>query len=127
MDIGITVIPDNSEVVTNSAEVEIDYDKKADKKYYKIGSNDVWHEYTGKFTVNKNTTIYAYALNENARGYEKKSISNLTTGISDPIISLNTYSLAPSVKVSISYDKNAKIKRYRIAMELYKIIREHLN
>ena len=114
LDIGITVVPDNSEVVTNSAEVEIDYDKKADKKYYKIGSNDVWHEYTGKFTVNKNTTIYAYTLNENARGYEKKSISNLTTGISDPIISLNTYSLAPSVKVSISYDKNAKIKRYRI-------------
>ena len=114
LDIGITVVPDNSEVVTNSAEVEIDYDKKADKKYYKIGSNDVWHEYTGKFTVNKNTTIYAYTLNENARGYEKKSISNLTTGISDPIISLNTYSLAPSVKASISYDKNAKIKKYRI-------------
>ena len=114
LDIGITVVPDNSEIVTNKAEVEIDYDKKSDKKYYKIGSRDEWHEYTGKFTVNKNTTIYAYAINENARGYEKKTISNLTTGISDPIISLNTYSITPSVKVSISYDKNAKIKRYRI-------------
>ena len=114
LDIGITIVPDNSEVVTNKAEVEIDYDKKADKKYYKIGSSDEWHEYTGKFTVNKNTTIYAYAINDESKGYEEKIISNLTTGISDPIISLNTYSLTPSVKVSISYDKNAKIKRYRI-------------
>ena len=119
LSIGIILNPNEEEItgLINKTEVEINYDKNATKKYYKIGSNDNWKEYTGSFTVKQNTTIYAYATNEDATGYETKSISYLTTGISDPIIKTNTTSATPSVKISINYDEIIKNESSGIEVE----------
>lgn len=113
--IGIFTKPDSSSVtgLVDKVTVEIEYDKRAEKKYYKIGDGS-YYEYTGPFEINKNTTITAYATASNASGKSTKAIDFLTSGITQPIISLNTMKPATSVKVTIDYDKSASVKEYRI-------------
>ena len=111
----ITTSPREEEVkgLVNKTKVSITYDSKAINKYYKIGEGE-WKEYTGEFEVTSNTTIYAYATGENAKGEASKQINFLTTGISNPKIKANTTSKAQQVKIEIEYDSNAEIKRYQI-------------
>jgi hypothetical protein len=101
--------------IVNETEAIINYDSRAEHKYYRIGSGD-WQEYTGPFKVRQNTTVYAYATSKNGQGNAEKSIDFLVLGISDPIISIdkNPPLRAHSVKVHIDWDKNATVKKYRI-------------
>ncbi len=99
--------------LVNKTKVSITYDSKAMNKYYKIGNGE-WKEYKGEIEVTSNTTIYAYATGENARGEASKQITFLTTGISNPKIKANTTSKTQQVKIEIEYDSNAEIKRYQI-------------
>ena len=116
IDITISLNPGKEEIegLVNKTKVSISYDSKATKKYYKIGYFGEWKEYAGEFEVTSNTTVYAYATGNNAVGRSDRSISFLTTGISNPIINVNTTSKTQQVKVTIDYDENAEITRYQI-------------
>ncbi len=118
--VSINVNPSETEVkgLINKATVEINYDSRATKKYYRINSGDLI-EYNGPFIVENNATIYAYATNENGYGFTSKKIDYLTTGISEPIISMNPENVSYSKTVSIEYDKNATVKKYKINNEAY--------
>ena len=118
--VSINVNPSETEVkgLINKATVEINYDSRATKKYYRINSGDLI-EYNGPFIVENNATIYAYATNENGYGFTSKKIDYLTTGISEPIISVNPENVSYSKTVSIEYDKNATVKKYKINNEAY--------
>ena len=105
---------DGSGRLYNSAEVTIYYDTKAQNKYYKIGDGE-WQEYTRPFTVYQNATIYAYCTSDNGRGEAKLNINNLTSGISEPIITVSPVSEQTNqVKVSIEYASNANNKKYKV-------------
>ncbi len=116
LEVSINVIPEP--LVSNerysSVEVTIDYDSKATKKYYKLGINGELQEYSGKFNVTDNVTIYAYAISATGKGETSKKIDNLLTGISEPIIRVDPTGDVSKVKVTIEFDKNAVIKRYSI-------------
>ena len=115
IDITISLDPDGrGEELIDRTTVTIDYDQKANNKYYKVGSNDIWHEYTGSFEVDHNTTVYAYADNENAYGEASRDIGFLTTGIIDPKIIVNPTTPASRVSVSIDYAAKADTKQYKI-------------
>ena len=115
-EVSIHTNPKKEEVkgLINKTEITIDYDSRATKKYYKIGYYGELKEYNGSFTLEKNETIYAYAISDDGNGETELNINYLTTGISAPIISLNPEETTNSVKVSIEYAKNAEIKKYKI-------------
>ena len=73
-------------------------------------------EYTEPFKVRSNTTIYAYALGDNARGEADKVIDNIgTETLADPIIKASPSSQqAESVEVTINYPQNAAERKYKI-------------
>ena len=102
--------------------VSIGYDGRAEKKYYKIGTNGELKEYTEAFEVESNCTIYAYAISENGYGEAYKNIGGLNKGIGNPIITARPGKGAQSSKVTISieYDENATEKKYRIDNEGWK-------
>ena len=108
--------PELEEGLIDKTTITITYDKRATKKYYRIGYYGNLKEYTGPFELKENKTIYAYALSSNGEGETSKQISNLTTGIAEPkIITTPTNGTrSQKVKVKINYDKNAVIKKYRI-------------
>lgn len=118
--VSINVNPSETEVkgLINKATVEINYDSRATKKYYRINSGDLI-EYNGPFIIENNATIYAYATNENGYGFTSKKIDYLTTGISEPIISVNPENVSYSKTISIEFDKNATVKKYKINNEAY--------
>lgn len=118
--VSINVNPSETEVkgLINKATVEINYDSRATKKYYRINSGDLI-EYNGPFIVENNATIYAYATNEDGYGFTSKKIDYLTTGISEPIISVNPENVSYSKTISIEFDKNATVKKYKINNEAY--------
>ena len=99
------------EGLINKAKVKITYEKKATKRYYKLGYYGEWKEYTGEFEITDNKTIYAYATGDNAVGNARKSVNYLTTGIASPIISIEPYGKSQQVKVSIEYASTAEITR----------------
>ncbi|MCI8347056.1 MAG: hypothetical protein HFJ12_03795, partial [Bacilli bacterium] len=115
LNVSIFTNPDKEDIkgITNKTTVSIHYDQKSEDKYYRIGLGE-WKKYEGPFELNQNATIYAYATSENGYGMADKQVEFLTNGISNPIIIPNTSSPTSSVKVSINYDKNATIKKYRI-------------
>ena len=120
LSVSITAIPEPEleENLIDKTKITIDYDKRATKKYYRIGYYGALKEYKGPFDMTENGTIYAYAISSNGEGETSKQITNLTTGISEPKITVTpSNSRAEKVEVSIKYDKNAKIKRYRINNE----------
>ena len=109
--------------------VSIGYDGRAQRKYYKIGQTGEIKEYTGAFEVDKNCTIYAYAISEKGYGEAQKGIDSIEKGIDsiekgimDPIITVkpNENYQASKVKVEIQYDKNVTQKKYRINKGQYK-------
>ncbi len=116
LSVGINVNPEPtvSTARVGKANVTIDYDNKATEKYYSIGKYGELKTYTGSFEVTSNCTIYAYAKGVNAVGQTSKTIDNLITGISQPIISAvpDNGQQASKVSVSIEFDKYSKIKRY---------------
>ena len=116
IEISIEVSPRKEEVegLINKAKVKITYEKKATKRYYKLGYYGEWKEYTGEFEITDNKTIYAYATGDNAVGNARKSVNYLTTGIASPIISIEPYGKSQQVKVSIEYASTAEITRYKI-------------
>ena len=116
IEISIEVSPRKEEVegLINKAKVKITYEKKATKRYYKLGYYGEWKEYTGEFEITGNETIYAYATGDNAVGNARKSVDYLTTGIASPIISIEPYGKSQQVKVSIEYASTAEITRYKI-------------
>ena len=117
LDVVIATYPSVDEVIglIGNTEVTITYDIKATKKYYKIGYESSWQEYTGPFTLTQNATVYAYCTSDNGRGEAELSINYLTTGISSPVITLEPASEpTQAVKVEIKYADNAEIKRYKI-------------
>jgi len=99
-----------------TASVTIDYDAKATEKYYSIGRYGTLQTYTGQFDVTSSCTIYAYAKSTNSQGQTSKTIDNISSGISEPIIiAIPTNSVqASKVSLTIEYDKYATIKRYSI-------------
>ena len=116
IEISIEVSPRKEEVegLINKAKVKITYEKKATKRYYKLGYYGEWKEYTGEFEITDNKTIYAYATGDNAAGNARKSVNYLTTGIASPIISIEPSGKSQQVKVSIEYASTAEITRYKI-------------
>ena len=115
-EVSIHTNPKKEEVkgLINKTEITIDYDSRATKKYYKIGYYGELKEYNGSFTLDKNETIYAYAISDTGNGEAKLNINYLTTGISAPIINQNPEETSNSVKISIEYAKNAETKKYKI-------------
>ena len=122
IEISIEVSPRKEEVegLINKAKVKITYEKKATKRYYKLGYYGEWKEYTGEFEITYNETIYAYATGDNAVGNARKSVDYLTTGIASPIISIEPYGKSQQVKVSIEYASTAEITRYKIGNGEYR-------
>ena len=122
IEISIEVSPRKEEVegLINKAKVKITYEKKATKRYYKLGYYGEWKEYTGEFEITDNKTIYAYATGDNAVGNARKSVNYLTTGIASPIISIEPYGKSQQVKVSIEYASTAEITRYKIGNGEYR-------
>ena len=122
IEISIEVSPRKEEVegLINKAKVKITYEKKATKRYYKLGYYGEWKEYTGEFEITDNETIYAYATGDNAVGNTRKSVDYLTTGIASPIISIEPYGKSQQVKVSIEYASTAEITRYKIGNGEYR-------
>ena len=122
IEISIEVSPRKEEVegLINKAKVKITYEKKATKRYYKLGYYGEWKEYTGEFEITDNETIYAYATGDNAVGNARKSVNYLTTGIASPIISIEPYGKSQQVKVSIEYASTAEITRYKIGNGEYR-------
>ena len=108
--------PELTAETVDKAKVSIEYDSRATKKYYKIGYNGTLQEYTGEFEVEKNCTIYAYAVSDKGKGQTSKRIDNLNSGIAEPEIAANPTSgkQAGKVSVKINYDKNATTMRYKI-------------
>lgn len=112
--LSIYAAPEKNDRLVASTEITIDYDKKATKKYYRLGSGD-WIEYTGTFKVEKNTLIQAYETSDNGKGSAIKRIDYLTNGIMEPDIEFEPDDQATeSVLVKIVYDQNATMKKYRI-------------
>ena len=122
IEISIEVSPRKEEIegLINKAKVKITYEKKATKRYYKLGYYGEWKEYTGEFEITDNETIYAYATGDNAVGNARKSVEYLTTGIASPIISIEPYGKSQQVKVSIEYASTAEITRYKIGNGEYR-------
>ena len=122
IDISIDISPKKEEIkgLVNKAKVKITYENKATKKYYKLGFYGEWKEYTGEFEITDNVTIYAYATGNNAVGKTEKSINYLTTGIANPIITIEPTGKAQQVKVSIEYASTAEITRYKIGNQEYR-------
>ncbi len=122
IEISIKVDPSKEEVegLINKAKVKITYEKKATKKYYKLGYYDDWKEYTGEFEITENETIYAYATGDNAVGKARKSVGYLTTGIASPIITVEPTGKSQQVKVSIEYASTAEITRYKLGNGEYR-------
>ena len=122
IEISIEVSPRKEEIegLINKAKVKITYEKKATKRYYKLGYYGEWKEYTGEFEITDNKTIYAYATGDNAVGNARKSVNYLTTGIASPIISIEPYGKSQQVKVSIEYASTAEITRYKIGNGEYR-------
>ena len=112
--VSIFTNPDRSNQLINHTEISIDYDKRATKKYYKLAGESEYKEYIGPFTINKNTTVYAYAVSSNGVGYTEKGIDFLATGIMAPIITTTPTGKTNVVKVKITYDSNASSKYYQI-------------
>ena len=121
LDVLIYLNPENSNgEYVDTVKVTIEYDKKANKKYYKIGSGTL-EEYTGPFDVTQNDTIYAYAISDNGYGETYKNINNIgydaetPKGISSPVISANPSNRETTeVEITIDYASNATIKQYKI-------------
>ncbi|MBE6160970.1 MAG: hypothetical protein E7158_01940 [Firmicutes bacterium] len=115
LDVSISLNPDytNKEGLLNETIVTIDYDIRAEKKYYRLGNGET-REYTGPFKLRENTTIYAYGESSNRYGEAEKRVDFLTTGINSPDIITNTDDLTDEVEVSINYAKNAEVKKYKI-------------
>ena len=115
LDVSIYANPEKSYKLLSEVEVEINYDNDATKKYYRLSTNEDWKEYTGKFTINKNSTVYAYATNDNGdKGYATKKIDYLYNGISSPTFKVEPSGASPLFKVDIEFDSNATIKRYSL-------------
>ena len=122
INISIDISPKKEDIkgLVNKAKVKITYENKATKKYYKLGFYEEWKEYTGEFEITDNVTIYAYATGENAVGNGRKSVEYLTTGIANPIISVEPTGKSQQVKVSIEYANTAEITRYKIGNQEYR-------
>ena len=72
----IEVEPENE--ISSSVTVTINYDKNAVYKRYRI-DNGGYKDYTGPFTLNKNSTITAISANsDNVISYAYKTVSNIS-------------------------------------------------
>ena len=96
----------------DEVKVSIDYDKNATDKYYQIGGSGELKKYDGEFKIDKNCTVYAYALKKDGeetvgKGTAQKTIDNLSNGIAEPEIILSPRNgvQAQEVTVDIKYDK----------------------
>ena len=113
--------PSLARAKTDEVEITINYDSKATKKYYRIGTGEA-KEYTESFKITENCVVYAYATRTDAngvttmKGEAKKVIDNLSTGLSEPIITANpdNGNTTDSTRVTIKYDMNATSKKYKI-------------
>ena len=123
VEINVNPEPATSTELVKEVTVSINYDSKATKRYYKIGTNGKLMEYSNPFKVEENETIYAYAINTTGYGEDSKLIDNIgdnetntKKGLTNPIITAYPDNLnqANSVDVNITFDKNATIKKYRI-------------
>ena len=118
LNINIMAKPDPtvSNKKVDKVEIEIEYDERAEEKYYSIGKNGEQKKYEGAFEVTQNTTIYAYAKSKTGIGQEYKLITNINKGIIEPEIKADPGNnlQASSVKIRINYDPGALIKQYEI-------------
>ena len=118
--LGINIIARPDPIVSSKkvdkVEIEIEYDERAEEKYYSLGKNGEQKPYEGAFEITENTTVYAYAKSKNGVGQTYKVITNLNNGIIEPeIIADPQNSLqASSVKIRINYDPDATVKQYEI-------------
>ena len=111
--VSIETNPEKSNKLLNKVEVTINYDNKAEEKYYTINGGKL-KKYTGSFTLEENATIVAYAKSEDGYGEAVKEVDYLTTGIISPVIKPETKELVSELKVNITYDSNASVKKYKI-------------
>ena len=116
LSVAIHFDPEKTQVqgLINKAKVTIDYDNRAEKKYYRIGYYGQAQAYTGPFDMTTNDTVYAWATNSNGYGETQRGIDYLTLGIGAPVISTLVQDGAPTIPVEITYAKNADVKQYKI-------------
>ena len=116
LNITINADPDKSTTsgLVNKTKISINYDPKAEKRYYRIGYFGELKEYTGPFEITENTTIYATATSANGSGAAEKSIDFLTTGISAPIIKVLDDDALNQKEIEITYSKNSINSTYQI-------------
>jgi hypothetical protein len=116
VNISATPEPSASTMLTDKVKISIEYDVNTTDKYYRIGESGELTKYTGEFEVTKNCTIYAYALSKTGKGTDTKIIDNIVDGISAPVITSNPSNSVYSSKdkITITYDKNATTKQYKI-------------
>ena len=98
---------------TNQIDVSIDYDSRAEKRYYKLGDDGELKEYTGPFKINENTTVYAYAVSSVGLGSTSRMFDYTVQGIADPVINIDPETGSQQTKVSIDYDINATITQVK--------------
>ena len=118
--LGINIIARPDPIVSSKkvekVEIEIEYDERAEERYYSIGKNGEQKPYEGAFEITENATIYAYAKSKNGVGQAYKVITNLNKGIIEPEIIADPQNnlQASSVKITINYDPDATVKQYEI-------------
>lgn len=119
--VDITAIIDPAVVGSqDEVKVSINYDKNATEKYYRLGSTGTLMTYTEPFTVTENVTVYAYALNGVSKGETAKVVDNLNAGFAAPMITISPVAkISDKVEVTINYDKNAIVKRYKLNSDTY--------
>jgi len=88
---------------------------------YRLGEDGELLDYTEPFTVNKNTTIYAYSQKYDSEetligSGESKHMITYLSGLAYPVIKAEPENneVASSVEITIEYDSNATIKQYSI-------------
>ena len=129
LSVSIIASPDTKDLIdsdgnvklVNETEVSLVYGSDVTSACYKeVGAGNTnlasipCTPYTKAFKVKQNETIYAYVQSADGNGSSVKMIDFLTLGIASPIITEDTTTITSSTNITIDYDKNAIVKKYRI-------------
>ena len=129
LSVSIIASPDTKDLIdsdgkvklVNETEVSLVYGSDVTSACYKeVGAGNTnlasipCTPYTKAFKIKQNETIYAYVQSADGNGSSVKMIDFLTLGIASPIITEDTTTITSSTHITIDYDKNAIVKKYRI-------------
>ena len=107
---------DNIELVSpEKTTITITWDNEATKKYYRLGTEEAWREYSESFDVYQNCTVYAYQVTPDGASSANLLIDFLEEGYAEPIINYSPDDIITTmVTVDIEFDQNAVRNTYSI-------------